>query len=198
MSSHAHRPQEFPSSGAVATYLHAGGKIGVLVEVSCETDFAASTAAFRQLIHDLAIQIAAASPRFIRREHVSAEILEREKDIFRSQLASIGKPPQVVTKILEGKTSKFYEEVCLYEQPFVKDQVVSISQLIAAQSNELGEEIAVRRFVRFRLGDSDAITAEDSDWWPEGGDEAGVTANRPKGPKSGSGFAAVMPGAESE
>jgi elongation factor Ts len=107
MSSHAHRPQEFPSSGAVATYLHSGGKIGVLSR-SAAKPILPSTAAFRQLIHDLAMHIAAASPRFIRREHVSAEILEREKDIFRSQLASIGKPPQVVAKILEGKISKFY------------------------------------------------------------------------------------------
>lgn len=147
MSSHAHGPQGFPSTGAVATYLHAGGKIGVLVEVSCETDFAASSEAFQQLIHDLAIHIAAASPKFIRREHVSAGILRREEEILRSQLAPIAKPPQVVAKILDGKINKFYEEVCLYEQPFVKDQLVSISQLIAAKSNELGEEIAVRRFV---------------------------------------------------
>ena len=196
MSSHAHGPQEFPSSGAVATYLHAGGKIGVLVEVSCETDFAASTDVFQQLIHDLAMHIAAASPKFIRREHVSVGILRREEEIFRSQLAPVGKPPHVVAKILEGKINKFYEEVCLYEQPFVKDELVSISQLIAAQSNELGEEIAVRRFVRFKLGDSDTIIAEDSDWRPEGGEETGVIAIKPKGPTSGSRSAVAMPSAE--
>ena len=142
------------SEGSVANYIHAGGKIGVLVEVNCESDFVARTEDFKELVHDVAMHIAASDPKFIRKEDVTPEAYEREKDIYRTQAAATGKPPQVVEKIVEGKMSKFYEEVCLYEQPFIKDQTVSISQLIATKIGKLGENISVRRFARFKVGDA--------------------------------------------
>jgi elongation factor Ts len=141
------------SEGSVASYIHAGGKIGVLVEVNCESDFVARTDDFKELVHDIAMHIAASDPKFVRKEDVTPEAYEREKDIYRSQAAATGKPPQVVEKIVEGKMAKFYEEVCLYEQPFIKDQTINISQLIAAKIGKLGENISVRRFARFKVGD---------------------------------------------
>ncbi|HXW92489.1 MAG TPA: translation elongation factor Ts [Terriglobales bacterium] len=141
------------SEGSVASYIHAGGKIGVLVEVNCESDFVARTDDFKELVHDIAMHIAASDPKFVRKEDVTSEAYEREKDVYRSQAASTGKPPQVVEKIVEGKMAKFYEEVCLYEQPFIKDQTISIAQLIAGRIGKLGENIAVRRFARFKVGD---------------------------------------------
>src|SRR2546427_7690061 len=147
------------SEGSVASYIHAGGKIGVLVEVNCESDFVARTDDFKELIHDIAMHIAASDPKFVRKEDVTPEAYEREKDIYRSQAAATGKPPQVVEKIVEGKMSKFYEEVCLYEQPFIKDQTVSIAQLIATKIGKLGENIAVRRFSRFKVGEAGATIA---------------------------------------
>jgi len=142
------------SEGSVASYIHAGGKIGVLVEVNCESDFVARTDDFKELVHDIAMHIAASDPKFVRKENVTPEAYEREKDIYRAQAAATGKPPQVVEKIVEGKMGKFYEEVCLYEQPFIKDQTISISQLIAGKIGKLGENISVRRFARFKVGDA--------------------------------------------
>jgi len=147
------------SEGAVESYIHAGGKIGVLVEVNCESDFVARTEDFKELIHDIAMHIAASDPKFVRKEDVTPDAYEREKDIYRSQAAATGKPPQVVEKIVEGKMSKFYEEVCLYEQPFINDQTVSIAQLIATKIGKLGENIAVRRFSRFKVGEAGATIA---------------------------------------
>src|SRR5271165_1785329 len=141
------------SEGAVASYIHAGGKIGVLVEVNCESDFVARTEDFKELVHDVAMHIAASDPKFVRKEDVTPEAFEREKDIYRSQAAATGKPPQVVEKIVEGKMGKFYEEVCLYEQPFIKDQAITVSQLIATVIGKLGENISVKRFARFKVGD---------------------------------------------
>ncbi len=142
------------SEGSVASYIHAGGKIGVLVEVNCESDFVARTEDFQALLHDVAMHIAASDPKYIRKEDVTAEDYEREKDIYRSQAASTGKPPQVVEKIVEGKMSKFYEEVCLYDQPFIKEQTITVAQLIASKIGKLGENISVRRFARFKVGDA--------------------------------------------
>jgi len=147
------------SEGAVESYIHAGGKIGVLVEVNCESDFVARTEDFKELVHDIAMHIAASDPKFVRKEDVTPEAYEREKDIYRAQAASTGKPPQVVEKIVEGKMGKFYEEVCLYEQPFIKDQTISIAQLIAGKITKLGENIAVRRFARFKVGEAGATIA---------------------------------------
>src|SRR5579864_6033702 len=142
------------SEGSVAQYIHAGGKIGVLVEVNCESDFVARTDDFKELVHDVAMHIAASDPKFIRREDVTPEAFEREKDIYRAQAKATGKPDNVVERIVEGKMGKFYEEVCLYEQPFIKDQTVNISQLIASKIGKLGENISVRRFARFKVGDA--------------------------------------------
>jgi len=147
------------SEGAVESYIHAGGKIGVLVEVNCESDFVARTEDFKELIHDIAMHIAASDPKFVRKEDVTPDAYEREKDIYRSQAAATGKPPQVVEKIVEGKMSKFYEEVCLYEQPFIKEQTITIGQLIASRIGKLGENISVRRFARFKVGEAGQTVA---------------------------------------
>src|SRR6184192_3036630 len=162
------------SEGAVESYIHAGGKIGVLVEVNCESDFVARTEDFKELIHDIAMHIAASDPKFVRQEDVTPDAYEREKDIYRAQAAATGKPPQVVEKIVEGKMSKFYEEVCLYEQPFIKDQTISIGQLIATKIGKLGENIAVRRFARFKVGDAAATVAFSSNKGEEPGESAPV------------------------
>jgi elongation factor Ts len=141
------------SEGTVTSYIHAGGKIGVLVEVNCESDFVARTEDFKTLVHDIAMHIAATDPRYIRKEDVSADAFEKEKDIYRAQAAQTGKPAPVIEKIVEGKMGKFYEEVCLYEQPFIKDQTMTVHQLIATVVGKLGENLSVRRFARFKVGD---------------------------------------------
>src|SRR3954447_22282546 len=141
------------SEGAVVSYIHAGGKIGVLVEINCESDFVARTDDFKEMAHDIAMHIAASDPRFVRREDVTAADFDREKEIYRSQAAATGKPANVVEKIVEGKMEKFYEEVCLLDQPFIKEQTHSVGQLIATKIGKLGENISVRRFVRFKVGD---------------------------------------------
>jgi len=142
------------SEGSVASYIHAGGKIGVLVEINCESDFVARTEDFKELVHDIAMHIAASDPKYVRKEDVTPEAYEREKDIYRSQAIASGKPANIAEKMVEGKMAKFYEEVCLLEQPFIKDQTVSIAQLIAAKIGKLGENIAVRRFARFKVGEA--------------------------------------------
>src|ERR1700733_7546594 len=119
------------SEGSVTSYIHAGGKIGVLVEVNCESDFVARTDDFKNLVHDIAMHIAATDPRFVRKEDVTPEAFEKEKDIYRAQAAATGKPAPVGEKIVEGKMAKFYEEVCLYQQPFIKEQTITVEQLIA-------------------------------------------------------------------
>jgi elongation factor Ts len=152
------------SEGSVASYIHAGGKIGVLVEINCESDFVARTEDFKELVHDVAMHIAASDPKFVRKEDVTPEAYEREKDIYRAQAIASGKPANIAEKMVEGKMAKFYEEVCLLEQPFIKDQTISIAQLIAAKIGKLGENIAVRRFARFKVGESGetiAITKPD-------------------------------------
>src|ERR1700756_443124 len=153
MASAAKKASRTTNEGTVGTYIHAGGKIGVLVEVNCESDFVARTPDFQELLKDIAMHIAATDPRYIRKEDVTAEDLTREKDIYRAQAAQTGKPAPVVEKIVEGKMSKFYEEVCLLEQPFIKEQTVSIKDLIAQKVGKLGENITVRRFARFKVGD---------------------------------------------
>ena len=160
------------SEGSVASYIHAGGKIGVLVEVNCESDFVARTEDFQGLLHDLAMHIAASDPKYIRKEDVTAEDFEREKDIYRAQAATPGKPPAVVEKLVEGKMSKFYEEVCLYEQPFIKEQNMSVAKLIASKIGKLGENISVRRFARFKVGDQNwTIATTKQTAGEEGGEQ---------------------------
>ena len=141
------------NEGAVGTYIHAGGKIGVLLEVNCESDFVARTDDFQELLKDVAMHIAASDPKFVRPEDVTPEDLEREREIYKAQAAATGKPAAVVEKIAEGKMAKFYEEVCLLEQPFIKDQSISVKELIAQKVGKLGENITVRRFARFKVGD---------------------------------------------
>jgi elongation factor Ts len=141
------------SEGAIASYIHAGGKIGVLVEVNCETDFVARTDDFQGLLKDLAMQIAAASPRYVRREEVSEEVIEQERSIYRAQAANSGKPASVVEKIVGGKVEKFLADVCLLEQPFVKDPDKTVGALVTDAIARLGENLVVRRFARFQLGE---------------------------------------------
>ena len=160
MASAAKKASRMTSEGAVGTYIHAGGKIGVLVEVNCESDFVARTDDFQELIKDIAMHIAATDPRYVRREDVTAEDLDREKEIFRAQAAATGKPAPVVEKIVEGKMSKFYEEVCLLDQPFIKDQTIAIKDMIATKVGKLGENITVRRFARFKVGDTNWTVAQ--------------------------------------
>jgi elongation factor Ts len=149
----AKKAARITSEGSVASYIHAGGKIGVLVEVNCESDFVARTDDFKDLIKDIAMHIAASDPKFVRKEDVTPEAYEKEKEIYRAQAASSGKPANVVEKIVEGKMAKFYEEVCLMDQPFVKEPGINIHQLIASKIGKLGENISVRRFARFKVGD---------------------------------------------
>lgn len=141
------------AEGAVGSYIHGGGKLGVLVEVNCETDFVARTEPFQELVRDIAMHIAAAEPKFVRREEVTSEALERERAIFTDQALASGKPANVVEKIVTGKMEKYYSEFVLLEQPFVKNPDLTIAQLIAEKVGKIGENIQVRRFSRFKLGE---------------------------------------------
>lgn len=145
--------------GLIGSYIHHGGQLGVLVEVNCESDFVARTDDFKELVHDLAMHIAAADPRFIRKEDVAADVLEKEKEIARARALGEGKPEKVLDKIVEGRIQKFYEEVCLLDQPFVKDATLSVGQLVKTKIAKLGENIGVARFVRFKVGDVAAAEA---------------------------------------
>ena len=147
------------SEGSVAQYIHAGGKIGVLVEVNCESDFVARTDDFKELVHDIAMHITASDPRYVRKEDVTEQDFAREKEIFLAQAIASGKPANIAEKMVTGKMEKFYEEVCLLEQPFIKDQTITIAQLIAAKIGKLGENISVRRFARFKVGETTATVA---------------------------------------
>jgi elongation factor Ts len=139
--------------GLIGTYVHPGGQLGVMVEVNCESDFVARTDDFQELVKDLAMQIAAADPKYLRREDVPAEALEKEKDIQRARAIAEGKPEKVADKIVEGRMAKYYEEVCLYDQPFVKENTLTIDQLIKTKIAKLGENISVARFARFKVSE---------------------------------------------
>jgi len=141
------------SEGVVGSYIHAGGKIGVLVEIACETDFVARTDDFQDLVRDVAMHIAAAEPRFVRREEVDDAVLAHERKLFREQAVEAGKPEQVIDRIVDGKIEKFYSEAVLLEQPFVKDSDKTVGELVAELVGRLGENIQVRRFARYRLGE---------------------------------------------
>jgi elongation factor Ts len=145
--------------GLIGSYIHAGGQLGVLVEVNCESDFVARTDDFKELVHDLAMHIAAADPRYLRREEVPADVLEKEKEIARERARNEGKPEKILDRIVEGRLVKFYEEVCLLEQPFVKEATLTIEQLVKTKIAKLGENITVARFIRFKVGDVAAIEA---------------------------------------
>ena len=152
MASAAKKASRSTNEGAVGTYLHAGGKIGVLVELNCESDFVARTEDFQELLRDIAMHIAATDPRFVSREDVTEADLEREKDVYRAQAAATGKPEAIIEKMLTGKLAKFYEEFCLLDQPFIKEQSQTIAQIVATKVAKLGENISVRRFARFKVG----------------------------------------------
>lgn len=149
----AKRADKVTAEGVVASYIHGAGKIGVLVEVNCETDFVAKTDAFQALVADVAKHIAASAPQYVSREEVPADVLEREKGVYRDQLMNEGKPAEMVEKIIEGKLNKFYAEICLLEQPFIKDEDKTIQQLLAEKTGEIGEKVSVRRFARFVVGE---------------------------------------------
>jgi elongation factor Ts len=146
------------ADGAVGAYVHPGGKIGVLVEINCETDFVARTAEFQMLVKDIAMQVAAANPHYVRREEVSSEHLEKEKSIYRQQALETGKPEKVVDKIVDGKIERFYSEVCLLEQAFIKDPDKKVGDVVNEAVARLGENIQIRRFARYHLGE--AVTKE--------------------------------------
>jgi elongation factor Ts len=160
MASAAKKASRTTNEGAVGTYIHAGGKIGVLIELNCESDFVARTDDFQELLRDVAMHIAAVDPRFVSREDVTEADIEREKDVYRAQAAASGKPPAIVEKMLEGKLAKFYEEFCLLDQPFIKESSQTIAQLIASKVAKLGENISVRRFARFKVGAPDWTVAQ--------------------------------------
>ena len=141
------------NEGSIGSYIHAGSKLGVMVEVNCETDFVARTDEFRQLVHDLAMHIAATDPQFIRKEDVSSGVLDREKQVQRERALQEGKPERVIDKIVEGRLGKFYQEICLLEQPFVKENSVTVGELITSKIAKLGEKIAVSRMARFKVGE---------------------------------------------
>jgi elongation factor Ts len=141
--------------GVVGSYIHAGAQLGVLVEVNCESDFVARTDDFQELVRDLAMHIAATDPQFVRKEDVSPAVLEKEKEIQKARVIAEGKPEKIADKIVEGRMSKFYEEVCLYDQPFVKENTITVEQLIKTKIAKLGENISVSRFSRFKVGDAD-------------------------------------------
>ena len=149
----AKRSDRETREGIVGQYIHAGGKLGVLLEVNCETDFVASTDEFQDLVRDIAMQIAAANPFHVQREDVSAEDVEKEQAIYRKQALDSGKPENVVDRIVEGKLNKYYSEVCLYEQPYIKDPELTVEDLVKSRIATLKENISVKRFVRFKVGE---------------------------------------------
>jgi len=141
------------TDGAVAAYVHAGGKLGALVEINCETDFVARTTEFQALLKDIAMQVAAANPRYVRREEIPEAELDKEKTIYRQQALESGKPEKIVDKIVEGKMERFYSEICLLEQSFIKDQDKKVAEIINDAIARLGENIQIRRFARYHLGE---------------------------------------------
>jgi elongation factor Ts len=142
------------SEGAIGAYIHMGGKIGVLVELNCESDFVARTPDFQTLVKEIAMQIAASNPQYVRRDEVPADVIEREKEIYRAQLEGQNKPPQVVEKIVEGKLVSFYEQTVLLDQPSIRDPKTTVAQMISAAVAKMGENIGVARFARYRVGES--------------------------------------------
>jgi len=153
LSAAANKAGRAATEGAIESYIHGGGRIGVLVEVNCETDFVGKTDQFREFVRDIAMQIAAASPKYVRREEVPQEDIEKEKEILKAQALNEGKPEKIVEKMVEGRIGKYYEEYCLMEQPFVKDPDKTISQLLNEKISTIGENISIRRFVRYELGE---------------------------------------------
>jgi elongation factor Ts len=172
LASAAKKAGRVTAEGVVGSYIHAGGKIGVLVEVNCETDFVARTDEFQELVRDIAMHIAAADPRFVRREEVTADVLDRERAVQREKTLAEGKPEKVVDKIVEGRMEKFFAEHVLLEQPFVKDPDKTVGDLVTAKVAKIGENVQVRRFSRFKLGEG--IEKKASDFAAEVAAQAGT------------------------
>jgi len=160
------------TEGLVGSYIHAGGKIGVLVEVNCETDFVAKNENFQAFVKDIAMHIAAASPLYVRREEVDPDVLEREKAIYRAKAKESGKPDNIVEKIIEGQVNKFYADICLLEQPFVKDSDKTVQTYLNETIAAIGENISIRRFAKFTLGEG--LAKKESDFAAEVAAAAGV------------------------
>ena len=148
--------------GVIGTYIHPGAQLGVMIEVNCESDFVARTEDFQELVHDLAMQVAAADPQFLRKEDVTEAALAKERDIHRARALTEGKPEKMMEKIVEGRMNKFYEEVCLYEQPFIKENTITIADVIKSKIAKLGENIAVSRFVRFKVGGASGADSSEA------------------------------------
>jgi elongation factor Ts len=142
------------SEGTIASYIHTGGKVGVMVEVNCETDFVANTKEFQEFARDIAMQITASTPLYVKREDVPQDVIDREKEIYKKQALESGKPEKIVDKIAEGKLGKFYQEVCLVEQSFIKNPDITVKDLIEELIVKMGEKILINRFVRFQLGET--------------------------------------------
>jgi elongation factor Ts len=163
IASAAKKASRATKQGLIGSYIHHGGQLGVLVEVNCESDFVARTDDFKELVHDVAMHIAAADPKFIRKEDVTQEVMDKEREIQRARALLEGKPEKMVDKIVEGRLNKFYEEVCLLEQPFVKEATLTVGQLVKTKIAKLGENIGIARFVRFKVGDVAAMEAGHED-----------------------------------
>jgi elongation factor Ts len=156
IASAAKKATRTTKQGVIGTYIHAGAQIGVLIEVNCESDFVARTEDFQELVKDLAMQVAAADPQFVRREDVTEAAIAKEKEIARARAIADGKPEKILDKIVEGRLSKYFEEICLMEQPFIKENTTTIADVIKTKIAKLGENISVARFVRFKVGDTGA------------------------------------------
>ena len=153
LASAAKKSGRSTSEGLIGSYIHMGGKIGVLVELNCESDFVARTDDFQALLREIALQVAAANPQYVSRESIPADVIEREKGVYRGQMENSGKPPQVIEKIVEGKLGSFYEQVCLVDQASIREPKQTVGAALQAAIAKLGENISVARFVRFKVGD---------------------------------------------
>ncbi|AYB43501.1 translation elongation factor Ts [Paenibacillus lautus] len=153
LSAAANKAGRVATEGVVESYIHGGGRIGVLVEINCETDFVGKTDQFKEFARDIAMHIAAANPKYVRREEVPSDELEKEKEILKNQALNEGKPEKIVEKMVEGRINKYYEEYCLLEQPFIKDPDKTINTLLNEKISTIGENISIRRFARFELGE---------------------------------------------
>jgi elongation factor Ts len=161
------KSQRATRQGLIGSYIHAGGQLGVMVEVNCESDFVARTDDFKELVHDIAMHVAAADPRYLRKEDVPAAVLDKEREIARARALLEGKPEKVLDRIVEGRLQKFYEEVCLLDQPFVKEATVTIDQVVKSKIAKLGENIGIARFARFKVGDVAAAETGGENLVPE-------------------------------